>query len=318
MNGEKQLKDLNNTKREKIVKIVITGFILFLFILIGAVADRIYILKFKKLSQITPQISLPQSLTYFPDPLKEFEECLKVDYDKTPHYGNEVKDVFYKIAEIMANKDADACNKLESYKDLCFNTYYKFLTLKENTSAYIDEKLASPGDIVLGKAYINNNPSLCDQIKDDVIKKAICKAIVTLDSKYCSFTQERLPSKGSCLSVSDAKEGIKKDCGDITREEAQSLCLNSYYVVKALKERNINECQKIDNITGRFTRLYCLALLSNNPKEEINKFYRENACYEKYAVMVAKIKNDPAICEKIPLKDTHNKIIYENCKNQFE
>jgi len=96
------------------------------------------------------------------------------------------------------------------------------------------------------------------------------------------------------------------------------LCLNSYYAAKALREKNINECSKIDNITGRFARLNCLSLLSDNPKEEINKFYRENACYEKYATMVAKIKNDPAICEKIPLKDSHNEKEYKNCIGQFK
>ena len=310
MNGEEELKNANNNKRKKIV---IGGFILLFFILMAAAAYGIYVLKFKKPSQIIP----PQVLTPLPSPLEEFEQCQKADYDKTPHYGEHAKDVFYKIAEIMANKDVGACNGLGDNKDFCFNTYYKFLTLKEGASAYI-EKLASAEDVVVGKAYINNNPSLCDQIKDDVINKGICKAISALDPKYCSFTQEQLSSKENCLSVSDEEGGIKIGCGDITRKEAQSLCLNSYYAAKALKEKNINECSKIDNITGRFTRLNCLALLSNNPKEEINKFYRENACYEKYATMVAQIKNDPSICERIPLKDGHNKEEYENCVDQFK
>ena len=310
MNGEEELKNANNTKRKKIV---IGGFILLFFILMGAAAYGIYVLKFKKPSQITP----PQALTSLPGPLEEFEQCQKVDYDKTFHYGGQGKDIFYKIAEIMANKDVGACDGLGSNKDLCLNTYYRFLTLKEGTSAYI-KKLASAEDIVVGKAYINNDPSLCEQIKNDAISKSICMTISALDAKYCSFVQEQLPSKENCLSISDKEGGIKKGCGNISKKETQSLCLNSYYVAKALKEKNINECLKIDNITGRFTRLNCLALLSNSPKEEINKFYRENACYEKYATMMAQIKNDSAICEKIPLKDSHNETEYQKCVGQFK
>lgn len=311
MNEEQFVEKTNVNKRKYLI---IGGLILAFFIIAGAIYG-VYVLKFKKPSQITPSQTLTSIL---PSPLEEFEQCQKVDYDKTPHYGEAEKDVFYKIAEIMAKRNEKACSELGDNKNLCLSGYYELLTLKENTSVYL-EKLTSIGeDIIIGKAYISKNPSLCDQISDDVIKKGICKAISVLDSKYCYFTQEQLPSKENCLTVGDEKGGIKKGCGVVSNQEAKSLCLNSYYAAKTLKENNINECQKIDNITGRFSRLNCFALLSDNPKEEINKFYRENACYEKYATMVAKIKNDPSICEKIPLKDGHNKIEYEKCMSQFK
>lgn len=317
MNGE-ELREINNNKHRKII---IGGFILLFFILIGAAAYGVYILKFKKPSQITPpqvSISAPVSVGE-PTLIEEFELCQKVDYDKTSHYGEAGKDIFYKIAEIMAKRDEKACSELGNNKNLCLSHYYKFLTLKDNTSIYLEKLTLLGEDSIIGKAYFNKDTALCDNIGDDeVIKKGICKVISALNPKYCSFTQEQLPSKENCLSVTDAIDGIKKDCGVVSNQTAKSLCLNSYYAAKALKEKNISECLKIDNITGSFTRLNCLALLSSNPKEEINKFYRENACYEKYAAMVAKIKNDPSICEKIPSKDNYNKIEYENCIKQFK
>lgn len=293
MNGEEELKNANNTKRKKIV---IGGFILLFFILMGAAAYGIYVLKFKKPSQITP----PQALTSLPGPLEEFEQCQKVDYDKTFHYGGQGKDIFYKIAEIMANKDVGACDGLGDNKDLCLKTYSNFFLL---SSLKDNER--------------DKNINTCDD-ESDIVERNSCKAMVSLDKKFCDFTLEEIKKfnkSTGCLSVTDGS--IERGCS-LSEKKAISFCVNSYYAAKALKEKNINECSKIDNITGRFTRLNCLALLSNNPKEEINKFYRENACYEKYATMVAQIKNDPSICERIPLKDGHNKEEYENCVGQFK
>jgi hypothetical protein len=74
----------------------------------------------------------------------------------------------------------------------------------------------------------------------------------------------------------------------------------------------------IDNDVGMFTKLYCLSMLSPEPKKEINNFYRENACYEKYASYLAETKNDISFCKKIPAIEGANKIKYEDCVRQFK
>lgn len=250
--------------------------------------------------------------------LNELDQCMSLDYDKTAHFGEQFKDSFYVLAENMAKRKESYCDSVDDQEErrICLSHYYKFLTLRENTDAYISKLAALGEDVTIGKAYLKKDASLCEGISDE-IQKNTCKAMASLDKSYCKFDIKDSVHTEACLSVEDEKGKTKRGC-DANKEKAQSLCLDAYNIAKAFQNNNIDECYNIDNVTGMFTRLYCLSFLSSNPKEEINKFYRENACYEKYATLTAKEKNDPSLCEKIPLKDGHNKVEYENCVNQFK
>jgi len=210
MNGE-ELKSTNDNKRKKII---IGGILLALFILIGAAAYGVYVLKFKKLSQIVPITPSP-IVPITPFRVEEFEQCQKVDYDKTPYYGDQGKDVFYKIAEIMANRNEGACAELGDNKNLCLSHYYKFLTLKDNTSAYLDKLILIGENNIIGRAYLNKDASLCNEINSE-LEKSICGAVASLNSSHCNFTQKELPGAGVCLKVGDENGGIKEDCGVVS------------------------------------------------------------------------------------------------------
>jgi hypothetical protein len=245
-------------------------------------------------------------------------KCLTTDFDKVPEFGADPNDVFYKIADIMSRRDESACDALGKDKDFCLKTYYQIVFLKmvdegKNPLELLkDKSLINNNPDTTGQAVINNNLSLCEKITDPVGASS-CKAIVSLDAKYCDFTNSSKTSN-TCV-VSDAS-GLSSGCS-IDAVKGKTLCLNALDIAKAFKENKIEDCAQIDYATGSFTRLFCAAMLSPNSKNEINKAYRENVCYEKYGSQLAKENNDPSICEKIPSKGDTSSTNYSYCKSQF-
>jgi len=242
--------------------------------------------------------------------LSEFEKCLegeiKIDI------SNDWKDLYYLIAQALITKNRDTCLTVENQnaKEICVNEFNEFMSILDAQK----RECKNNDDLCL--FLLTKDIKFCSEIKDP-IEKATCEAIVNSNPAYCENLSGAFESEEVCKKVIGKKE-IKKGCGKIDQEEARSLCFNTFYIIKALTEKNIELCKKIDFETGKFTFLHCQVLLSKNPEKALKDFYREHACYERYATRIAKIKNDPSICEKIPLKDSHNKIEYENCKNQFK
>ncbi len=295
-------------------------FIFFGFLLIFLIIALFLLIKSLQPPQIpSPQISpLPVAPISVPDKeiiLKEFESCLTEE--PKLNINNDWKDIFYLIAKALINKSNDICLKLENEnaKTIClddFNILMSLINQKEEDCQKLSKKI----DQLMCAAIIKRDPQACSEIEIP-LKKETCKAVASLDPKYCHNLSGSFSSKEMCKKVLGL-QGIKEDCGEIDEEKAKSLCYNSLYLVKALKEKNLKICEKIDLKTGRFTLLYCKVLLSLHPEETLKNFYREHSCYEKYAVYIARIKNDPSVCEKIPVKETHNKLLYKECKEQFK
>lgn len=253
---------------------------------------------------------------------EEFSSCFTLDYDKTSRYGSNSGDVFYKIAEIMASNNERGCSALDGdERNLCYTSYYKFATLKfisegkDVLRRFSNFDIIKKGsdDALIFEALMNNDMQLCGGIKD-VVGLSICKAITSLNPEYCENIEA--DKTDFCFTIKRIEGSRSKGCDDISKDTAKSLCMNSYYVASALRKGDINDCSKIE--AGGPARLNCLALLSQNPKSEINAYYRENMCYEKFIGDLARSKNDVSICEKIPAKDEYNTTLYQRCISQFK
>jgi hypothetical protein len=247
---------------------------------------------------------------------EEFEKCLKGELNLD--VNNDVKDVYYITATALIRKDKNICQeaKIQNLKKICEDYFDKF-TILLNGNESDCEKLSDNNDRLRCKAILKKNEKICLEISSP-LGREICKSVVTFNEDYCKNLSGVYDSEGVCNTVLGLNKEIPDTCGKVTKEEAQSLCLNSLYITKALREKNLELCEKIDLKTGRFTKLFCRVLLSPFPEKALKDFYVENSCYEKYATYIAKIKNDPTICEKIPLKETHNKTEYERCLLQFK
>ena len=267
--------------------------------------------------------SLPESVFKIPakdeeKALAEFRNCLDESKEPILDVENDQKDQYYIIAKALMEEDKGICvSLLEKEKDqnYCLKNFYEFMAMINNDDSYCKKITDSPSDSQICFAIVNEDLSYCDQV-EPLLYQEICRAAV-LGPEYCDNLSGSYDSKNVCTRI-EGLEGFEETCGQISEEEAKLHCRNSAYLVKALKNKDYETCQAIDFGTGHFARLFCIVLTSSEPQKEWRSFYNENRCYEKHATVVAKIKNDSSLCEKIPLKESYNQKEYQRCIDQFK
>lgn len=296
-----------NNKKNIFFWSIILGIII---LIIGAIFYWIYISNkaYQEMMRVS-HIQLPPIKFQTPaEVVEEFEKCLTEDYTQSLARldQNDYRFISYKIAEALGRKDEQTCNELGEYKELCLGYLYRFLVLSTKDPFYIEKlRLIEDSNNYSIEDFLNNDPNVCNEI-ENILDKKTCQAMVTLNPTYCNFSSEDIT-----LLKTQRKKYVRFELMD--EEYAKDACLTGIYVKKAINERNPDYCLK----AVRFTNLYCLAFLSTDYKKVIDKFFKENACYERYAFQMARIKNDKSFCEKIPFKDRQNKINYERCIEQF-
>ncbi len=256
--------------------------------------------------------------------LDEFVSCQKgYDPNSNPENRNDPNGLFYFMAKAIADKDPQRCDNLADGQDKnqCLKTLDIIASIGSGDDRYCTELgKINPDDGVVCEAMVKKDISLCS-IKD-AFKNHLCLAAAARNDNVCQELTGSYGSKGSCLSTDGNRNsqnfGVEESCGQINANDAQSLCKESVAFVKAIEDKNYDECAKIDSNSGSFTKFFCQVAIKDDGNAELNKIYADNACYEKYASKMAKIKNDPSICENIPEKDGQNKDNYQQCKNQFQ
>ncbi len=267
----------------------------------------------KKLSNVDKEI------------VASLENCQKdigqKQYDSSVTLSDYENSIFYFIAQAIADKNIQSCDELSNDQDknYCFKTLYGITAIAENNDKYCD-KIAkiNADDGIICLATVKKDSSLCN-IKDE-LKNNICIGSATRDDSICQKLTSNYDSIGACISTnggSSKDQGVIEDCGQISASEAQSLCKESVEFVKAIVDKNSNECLQTNSTDG-LTNLFCQMATVKDPENELNEFYKNNACYEMYASELAKMQNDPSICEKIPQKDSANRVHYQQCKDQFK
>jgi hypothetical protein len=249
--------------------------------------------------------------------LAEFNDCLDETKEPILDIKNDQKDEYYVIAKALMEKNEEICSSLEDEKSErhCLKVFYEFMAMTNNDNSYCKRITDDSNDRQVCLAVIEQDASYCDEV-ENLLHQEICRAVVQGPS-YCDNLSGSYDSQGVCTNI-EGQEGFEETCGQVSKEEAKSLCRNSVYIAKALRERNYQMCQLIDLKTGRFTLLFCRVLTAPEPQKEWRSFFSENACYERYATKVSKIKDDPSLCEKIPLKESHNQQEYNKCIEQFK
>lgn len=246
--------------------------------------------------------------------LNEFKQCQSADYKNSHNFGSG-NDNFYKIAEIIAKKDKTICDTFqdEFWKNSCLKTYYFYRAILDKNENYCKE-FAVSGDSAQNSyelvclALVYQDSSFCQKIADNYYQ-TICKAVVGDDKAICDGISGDIIEP--CVEFSNTTVTSSISC-TISASTAKLDCLNSYYAIRAIIERDVNLCSNITQ-EKRFNRLYCLAVLSEEPEKAIADFYAENVCIEKYSVFLADIEQDKSWCEKIPLKDSENEKLYNDC-----
>jgi hypothetical protein len=266
---------------------------------------------------------LPSNVENIPNAIsveERFNNCQKADdYKNDPSFGSDPIDFFYILTEALSENKEYICDYIgkkvdQEHAEICLTQYYRSRIVmgkeQESDNDYLN-KLKNLGiDTLPEEAYVKNDISICDKV-DDVVQKHLCRVSISLDQKDCVFDESEDIINTNACSESDNKK-IQFGC-DLSKERAESLCTNYFYGMMAIKNNDNSYCQKIDK-NGYFNKLECLSILSENPSDEINKSYKENACYEKFAVDLAAEKNDISVCDKIPNKDSlNNKPIFEKC-----
>jgi len=224
--------------------------------------------------------------------LEQFKKCQTLDYDQVPFYGAWKNDFYYKVAELVATQDVKGCEQLGDLKDYCLVQQIDYMISTGQVIEGFESRMFVASKTVkeVVDAAHNRDIEFCESkdIKKDI--KSLCKAWISLDPSFCS---------------SDDPQQEKR-------------CLQPYYFRKALLNKDPQYCSKISREVGDpFKQLYCLAVISDNPKQTINKFYRANACYEAYASKLSLITGDVTICGKIPLRSSVNELLYLDCVEPF-
>ena len=251
--------------------------------------------------------------------LASFVNCLQgepsFDINKDP------KDLYFITARALIDKDESGCLEIsdQQAQKHCLRDFFRFTAFDNpNVSESDCQKFFSEkNEQLFCLATLKKDLGTCSLIETP-LKKEICKAVISLDSKYCESLSGDFDSQGVCSSREKGQKEIKNTCGIIGEEKAKSLCFNNFYLVKALREKDINLCDKIDTKTTPFAVLFCRVSLSPKPQEDFQEFYNDYSCYVNYAAKVAKIKNDPSFCEKIPLRDSVYQQVYQDCLSQFK
>jgi len=251
--------------------------------------------------------------------LASFVNCLQgepsFDINKDP------KDLYFITARALIDKDESGCLEIsdQQAQKHCLRDFFRFTAFDNpNVSESDCQKFFSEkNEQLFCLATLKKDLGTCSLIETP-LKKEICKAVASLDSKYCESLSGDFDSQGACSSREQGQKSIQNTCGIVNQEKAKSLCFNNFYLNKAIREKDVNLCGKIDIETTPFAVLFCRVLLSSNPQEDFRQFYNDYSCYVNYAAKVAKIKNDSSVCEKIPLKDSVYQQVYQDCLSQFK
>ena len=163
-------------------------------------------------------------------------------------------------------------------------------------------------------AIIKNDVSLCEKVKD-LFKKEVCKAII-LGPEHCDQLSGyyKIP-----ITRTESIEGVvtrRVEIIEISEQEAKFTCRQESYLVRAIKNQNPAMCEYI-GAKEHLVMSICRILSNPDPKQEFRRFH-QSFCYEKFALDIARIKNDPSICEKIPAKEARNLTYYQYCLAQFK
>ncbi len=265
--------------------------------------------------KIIPDTNINNSVPIIPGAgTQQLEKCLTNNFKETPLFGSNASDTLYEVASIMVSRDESGCNTLkeDASKKMCLSYFYRFLTLKDKTDAYLGKVDPSNVSNVIGKAYLQKDISLCDGISGDEVTKRTCQVAASMDKKYCDFTNEK--NNTTSCTIIGRNPGEEKTGCVMDNTTAKKSCLNSYILMQAFQNKDANLCSQINDEGGvAGAQLFCEVLLSTDPKGTINNLFHQNACYEKFATAAAEDKKDPSICEKMPLKDGQNKGSYDDC-----
>ncbi len=249
--------------------------------------------------------------------LSHFEACL-IGERPTLKPIHDLRDKFYVILEALSQRNEKACLRLEetAIKNECLRYFYSVNALLTNNQEYCEKLGNLMQDIDWQKrcfAILKNEVSLCKEIQD-LFKKEVCKAII-LGPEHCDRLSGyyKIP-----ITHTESIEGAmttRIEIKEIGEEEAKSFCRREAYLIRAIQNQDLAMCERI-GMKQHIIMPTCRILSSPNPKKEFNK-YHQDFCYEKFAFEIARIKNEPLICEKIPAKEARNLTYYQECLAQF-
>ncbi len=266
--------------------------------------------------------------------LNEFQQCQREGSYKNilPSLAG-VRDIYYLTADIFGAKEPDKCN---DFKDsltqvACLKFYYLYFALLEKNISYCDKiNTIAPIEIVgqnkpateydwltsnSCKAIARSDESICKNLSGP--QRIGCLSLIIKDElgdAICDEIREDINMADYFCKFTEGDEGEIKSCGIKPQVVAREKCYASHYIVKALLTQDRSFCDKIIDESTRYVQMACYVLLDlPNYEKIISDFYAKNACIEKYATFLADIHNDKSWCEKIPLKDSENKMLYSQC-----
>jgi len=170
-----------------------------------------------------------------------------------------------------------------------------------------NERLECLGYFYTRQALAGKDKNYCQEIENDD-QKIFCLALLTNDESLCSKLS---PAQQAATCRAVTLQNIT-EC-DLLKIDDQQVCKDNFYTVKAISERNIELCNKIESPVLRF--LHCKSFFA--PDGCIN-YYSNVKCFEKYIPQIAKVAKDSSICEEIPYKDKYNKPLYDKCISESE
>lgn len=207
---------------------------------------------------------------------------------------------------------------------------------------------AEPADMVqlIGRALIADNPTVCGTLAEPNKQQDCLDTYYTYKSLTGDFCANVKGAgfAGFCAAVRDGKpdscqgEGASKIVCQATASQNDSLCnaisdslevqscKNNVLVKKAVAAKNPDLCNSINrdiDLNDNLGYFACRVLSSAAPDknallDELNNFYKEKSCGQGLVLSLAKDKNDPSICERIPFKQMDNQKLYQDCKAQFK
>ncbi|MBU4432266.1 hypothetical protein KKD60_03225, partial [Patescibacteria group bacterium] len=246
------------------------------------------------------------------EPSSKFNDlniCLAADFfsQNTPDYFSGDEYYNYAMIRMLVARDNNNCNSFsKELMENCNSFYYKLVSLKDYSDKVISNLTDDAKLIVL--ALVDGSADHCNLVNDQYDKK-LCFAMAAGNPDMCVF--DRSIAANDCIK-SKQDDGGTIGC-KLEAERAEKRCQSTVYLSKASKTSDKGIC---DMINDRFMREYCIVLNMDddyNLKTEVNNFFHDNFCYEKYALDAVKEKKDQQLCEKIPQRDSDNKIMHEEC-----
>lgn len=266
--------------------------------------------------------------------LNEFQQCQKEGFYKSilPSQAS-VRDAYYLTADIFGAKAPERCN---DFKDsftqvVCLKFYYLYSALLEKNISYCEKMDAIASIKIPGqnkpateydwlatnscKAIVKSDDSICKNLSGP--QRVNCLSLIIKDElgdAICDEIKEDINMADYFCKFVEGDEGEIKSCGIKPQTVAREKCYASHYIVKALLTQDRSFCNKISGESVMPVSMACNVLLDlPNYEKIISDFYAKNACIEKYSVFLADIEQDKSWCEKIPLKNSENEKLYNDC-----